>query len=164
MQQTRAELMVKMKEVCFMTIFCIKVRDSFHSMLQIRFNDNTLIGKKGDWDAISFVKSWRNCNHRLATDTKAQQKSPILGTYIFIEFVQLLFQIFQFFIFLSPANISMLVTYLPEHGINKFIVKSVFCNSNTWSLGRRVGVFPLLVFTHVATVPAALGHTEPHPG
>lgn len=40
-----------------MTIFYIKMRNSFNSILQIRFNDNTLIGKRGDWDAILFVKS-----------------------------------------------------------------------------------------------------------
>lgn len=40
-----------------MTIFYIKMRNSFNSILQIRFNDNTLIGKRGDCDAILFVKS-----------------------------------------------------------------------------------------------------------
>lgn len=59
MLQTRAELMVKLKEVCFTTTFCIKVRTSFNS---IRFNKLdlmtiNLLGKRADGDVISSVKS-----------------------------------------------------------------------------------------------------------
>lgn len=51
--------MVKLKEVCFTTTFCIKVRTSFNS---IRFNKLdlmtiNLLGKRADGDVISSVKS-----------------------------------------------------------------------------------------------------------
>jgi hypothetical protein len=36
---------------------------------------NKFIGKRADWDATPFVKSWMNSKHRLATGTRVRQKS-----------------------------------------------------------------------------------------
>ncbi|XP_011373305.1 E3 SUMO-protein ligase KIAA1586 homolog isoform X1 [Pteropus vampyrus] len=59
-----------------MNIICTRVRNSLtvdHISDLMTIN---LLGKElADWDAIPFVKSWSNCNHRLATDTRVRQKS-----------------------------------------------------------------------------------------
>nr|KAF6505688.1 hypothetical protein HJG63_007226 [Rousettus aegyptiacus] len=59
-----------------MNIICTRVRNSLtvdHISDLMTIN---LLGKElADWDAIPFVKSWSNCNHRLATDTRIRQKS-----------------------------------------------------------------------------------------
>ncbi|XP_058410086.1 E3 SUMO-protein ligase KIAA1586 homolog isoform X2 [Diceros bicornis minor] len=59
-----------------MNIICTRVRNSLtidHISDLMTIN---LLGKElADWDATPFVKSWSNCNHRLATDTRVRQKS-----------------------------------------------------------------------------------------
>ncbi|XP_061476359.1 E3 SUMO-protein ligase KIAA1586 homolog isoform X3 [Rhineura floridana] len=59
-----------------MNIICTRVRNSLtvdHISDLMTIN---LLGKElADWDATPFVKSWLNCNHRLATDTRVRQKS-----------------------------------------------------------------------------------------
>lgn len=59
-----------------MNIICTRVRNSLtidHISDLMTIN---LLGKElTDWDATPFVKSWSNCNHRLATDTRVRQKS-----------------------------------------------------------------------------------------
>ncbi|XP_043849145.1 E3 SUMO-protein ligase KIAA1586-like isoform X2 [Dromiciops gliroides] len=59
-----------------MNIICTRVRNSLtvnHVSDLLTIN---LLGKElADWDATPFVKSWLNCNHRLATDTRVRQKS-----------------------------------------------------------------------------------------
>ncbi|XP_037700315.1 E3 SUMO-protein ligase KIAA1586 homolog [Choloepus didactylus] len=59
-----------------MNIICTRVRNSLtidHISDLMTIN---LLGKElVDWDATPFVKSWSNCNHRLATDTRVRQKS-----------------------------------------------------------------------------------------
>ncbi|XP_077018267.1 E3 SUMO-protein ligase KIAA1586 homolog isoform X2 [Tamandua tetradactyla] len=59
-----------------MNIICSRVRNSLtidHISDLMTIN---LLGKElADWDATPFVKSWSNCNHRLATDTRVRQKS-----------------------------------------------------------------------------------------
>ncbi|XP_021577473.1 E3 SUMO-protein ligase KIAA1586 homolog isoform X1 [Ictidomys tridecemlineatus] len=65
-----------------MNIICTRVRNSLtidHISDLMTIN---LLGKElADWDATPFVKSWSNCNHRLATDTRVRQKS----TKVFYE-------------------------------------------------------------------------------
>ncbi|XP_062954145.1 E3 SUMO-protein ligase KIAA1586 homolog [Cynocephalus volans] len=59
-----------------MNIICTRVRNSLtidHISDLMTIN---LLGKElADWDATPFVKSWSNCSHRLATDTRVRQKS-----------------------------------------------------------------------------------------
>ncbi|KAF2880824.1 hypothetical protein ILUMI_25357 [Ignelater luminosus] len=59
-----------------MNAICTKVRNSLtvdHISDLMTIN---LLGKElMDWDATPFVKSWLNCNHRLATDTQVRQRS-----------------------------------------------------------------------------------------
>uniref|UniRef100_A0A7N5JPL1 KIAA1586 n=1 Tax=Ailuropoda melanoleuca TaxID=9646 RepID=A0A7N5JPL1_AILME len=58
-----------------LNIICTRVRNSLtidHISDLMTIN---LLGKElADWDATPFVKSWSNCNHRLATDTRVRQK------------------------------------------------------------------------------------------
>ncbi|XP_077625207.1 LOW QUALITY PROTEIN: E3 SUMO-protein ligase KIAA1586 homolog [Crocuta crocuta] len=59
-----------------MNIICTRVRNSLtidHISDLMTIN---LLGKElADWDATPFIKTWSNCNHRLATDTRVRQKS-----------------------------------------------------------------------------------------
>ncbi|XP_072472196.1 E3 SUMO-protein ligase KIAA1586-like isoform X2 [Notamacropus eugenii] len=60
-----------------MNIICTRVRNSLTVNHVSDLMTINLLGKElADWDATPFVKSWLNCNHRLATDTRVRQKSP----------------------------------------------------------------------------------------
>jgi len=59
-----------------MNIICTRVRNSLtidhiSDLMTINLLEKELAGR----DATAFVKSWSNCNHRLAIDTGVQQKS-----------------------------------------------------------------------------------------
>lgn len=59
-----------------MNIICTRVRNSLtvghiSDLMTISLLEKEL----ADWDATPFVRSWSNCNHRLATDTRVRQKS-----------------------------------------------------------------------------------------
>ncbi|XP_059795010.1 E3 SUMO-protein ligase KIAA1586 homolog [Balaenoptera ricei] len=59
-----------------MNIICTRVRNSLTVGHISDLMTISLLGKElADWDATPFVKSWSNCNHRLATDTRVRQKS-----------------------------------------------------------------------------------------
>uniref|UniRef100_A0A4X2K3N5 KIAA1586 n=1 Tax=Vombatus ursinus TaxID=29139 RepID=A0A4X2K3N5_VOMUR len=59
-----------------MNIICTRVRNSLTVNHVSDLMTINLLGKElADWDATPFVKSWLNCNHRLATDTRVRQKS-----------------------------------------------------------------------------------------
>ncbi|XP_012296976.2 E3 SUMO-protein ligase KIAA1586 homolog isoform X2 [Aotus nancymaae] len=59
-----------------MNIICTRVRNSLTIDHVSDLMTINLLGKElADWDATPFVKSWSNCNHRLATDTRVRQKS-----------------------------------------------------------------------------------------
>ncbi|XP_031819824.1 E3 SUMO-protein ligase KIAA1586 homolog [Sarcophilus harrisii] len=59
-----------------MNIICTRVRNSLTVNYVSDLVTINLLGKElADWDATPFVKSWLNCNHRLATDTRVRQKS-----------------------------------------------------------------------------------------
>jgi len=59
-----------------MNIICTRVRNSLTINHISDLMTINLLGKElADWDATPFVKSWSNCNHRLATDTRVRQKS-----------------------------------------------------------------------------------------
>ncbi|XP_036600418.1 E3 SUMO-protein ligase KIAA1586-like isoform X2 [Trichosurus vulpecula] len=59
-----------------MNIICTRVRNSLTVNHVSDLMTINLLGKElADWDAAPFVKSWLNCNHRLATDTRVRQKS-----------------------------------------------------------------------------------------
>uniref|UniRef100_A0A2K5RGT8 Zinc finger protein 451 n=1 Tax=Cebus imitator TaxID=2715852 RepID=A0A2K5RGT8_CEBIM len=59
-----------------MNIICTRVRNSLTIDHVSDLMTINLLGKElADWDATPYVKSWSNCNHRLATDTRVRQKS-----------------------------------------------------------------------------------------
>ncbi|XP_027731541.1 E3 SUMO-protein ligase KIAA1586-like [Vombatus ursinus] len=59
-----------------MNIICTRVRSSLKVDHISDFMTINFLGKElADWDATPFVKSWLNCNHRLATDTRVRKKS-----------------------------------------------------------------------------------------
>uniref|UniRef100_A0A2K6UXD6 KIAA1586 n=1 Tax=Saimiri boliviensis boliviensis TaxID=39432 RepID=A0A2K6UXD6_SAIBB len=59
-----------------MNIICTRVRNSLTIDHVSDLMTINLLGKElADWDATPFVKSWSNCHHRLATDTRVRQKS-----------------------------------------------------------------------------------------
>ncbi|XP_068953278.1 E3 SUMO-protein ligase KIAA1586-like isoform X2 [Petaurus breviceps papuanus] len=59
-----------------MNIICTRVRNSLTVNHVSDLMTINLLGKElAEWDATPFVKSWLNCNHRLATDTRVRQKS-----------------------------------------------------------------------------------------
>ncbi|XP_044524357.1 E3 SUMO-protein ligase KIAA1586 homolog [Gracilinanus agilis] len=59
-----------------MNMICTRVRNSLTVKHVSDLMTINLLGKElADWDATPFVKSWLNCNHRLATDTRVRQKS-----------------------------------------------------------------------------------------
>ena len=59
-----------------MNIICTRVRNSLTiGHISDLMTMNLLEKELAGWDATAFVKSWSNCNHRLAIDTRVQQKS-----------------------------------------------------------------------------------------
>uniref|UniRef100_A0A8C9CMZ4 KIAA1586 n=1 Tax=Phocoena sinus TaxID=42100 RepID=A0A8C9CMZ4_PHOSS len=73
-----------------MNIICTRVRNSLTVGHISDLMTISLLGKElADWDATPFVRSWSNCNHRLATDTRVRQKSTkVYGNQLAIWNVQ----------------------------------------------------------------------------
>lgn len=58
------------------SIICTRVRNSLTiGHISDLMTINLLEKELAVWDATAFVKSWSNCNRRLAIDTRVQQKS-----------------------------------------------------------------------------------------
>ncbi|XP_007502354.1 E3 SUMO-protein ligase KIAA1586 homolog isoform X2 [Monodelphis domestica] len=59
-----------------MNVICTRVRSSLKVDHISDFMTINLLGKElADWDATPYVKSWMNCHHRLATDTRVRKKA-----------------------------------------------------------------------------------------